>query len=84
MDYANALDNPHPNKHDYDQLVAIYSHLDSGTTIAQTPADIANADLSTPPQWGKLVKGSPGRGVSIFVRNFGGGNNVVTFVTWAK
>jgi len=28
MDYADALDNPSPNAHDYQQLEAIYSHLD--------------------------------------------------------
>ena len=33
MDYANALDNPNPNQHDYDELVSIYSHLDSTTTV---------------------------------------------------
>ena len=28
MDYADALDNPSPNAHDYQQLETIYSHLD--------------------------------------------------------
>ena len=85
MDYADALDNPHPNSHDYAQLETIYnSHNDGFTTVAPMPSDVANADLSTPAQWGKLVKGSPGRGVSIYVRDFGGGNKVITFVTWAK
>ena len=28
MDYADALDNPSPNAHDYQQLDAIYAHLD--------------------------------------------------------
>ena len=28
MDYADALDNPSPNSHDYQQLNTIYSHLD--------------------------------------------------------
>jgi hypothetical protein len=34
MDYANALDNPAPNAHDYSQLEAIYAHVDSTTTVA--------------------------------------------------
>lgn len=84
MDYADALDNPDPNRHDYDQLAAICSHLDGSTTIASMPADVANADLATPMQWGRLVKGSPGRGVSVNVREFSGNNRVITFVTWAK
>lgn len=39
MDYADALDNPSPNAHDYDQLETIYnSHLDSSSTVASAPA----------------------------------------------
>lgn len=34
MDYADALDNPKPNAHDYSMLEQIYNHLDSTTTIA--------------------------------------------------
>ena len=84
MDYADALDNPDPNQHDYDQLASIYAHLDSTTTIASMPADVANADLSAPAQWGKLVKGSRDHGVSTYVRDFGGGNRVITHVFWVK
>lgn len=40
MDYTNDPDGPpsneHPNQHDYDQLVTIYSHLDSTTTVGQS------------------------------------------------
>ena len=32
MDYADALDNPSPNQHDYDQLQTIYAHLDGTST----------------------------------------------------
>jgi hypothetical protein len=51
MDYTNDPDggaggasstdpsNEHPNQHDYDQLVTIYSHLDSTTTIASATGD---------------------------------------------
>lgn len=36
MDYTNdPSSNQHPNKHDYDQLESIYSHLDSVTTVGQ-------------------------------------------------
>lgn len=40
MDYANnpATDNTHPNGHDYAQLAAIYSQLDSFTTIGAAAA----------------------------------------------
>jgi hypothetical protein len=42
MDYTNdPTTNQHPNQHDYDELVTIYSHLDSFTTIgaADGPAN---------------------------------------------
>src|SRR5215218_8049977 len=48
MDYTNdpsgtlgtngTLSNEHPNPHDYDQLVTIYSHLDNTTTVAPASA----------------------------------------------
>ena len=85
MDYTNdPSTNQHPNKHDYDQLVSIYSHLDTSTTVGQAaPAQgrpqVGN-DMST---WGTRVEGSKTAGHSTYVRDFGGGNTVITFVTWA-
>ena len=38
MDYANALDNPHPNAHDYDMLKTIYAHTDSSSTVSSMAA----------------------------------------------
>jgi hypothetical protein len=39
MDYADALDNPSPNAHDYQQLETIYnSHVDSTSTLGAVPA----------------------------------------------
>jgi hypothetical protein len=38
MDYADALDNAHPNAHDYEQLETIYAHLDSTSTVSSTQA----------------------------------------------
>ena len=39
MDYSSALDNPHPNAHDYQQLETIYNgHLDSSSTVGSTSA----------------------------------------------
>jgi hypothetical protein len=71
-----------PNQHDYDELATIYAHLDSTTTIGSLPASVANADVSTRAQWGKLVK-TRGR-EQTFERDFGGGNKVLTLVIWAK
>jgi hypothetical protein len=82
MDYSDALDNPHPNSHDYAQLETIYSHLDSSTTIAAMPAGFANADVHAKENWGEKV--SDNGKTAIFVRDFGDGNQIFTFVFWAE
>lgn len=84
MDYADALDNPSPNNHDYQQLETIYAHLDSSTTIASAPAGFANADVHAQENWGTKVSESANGRSAIFVRDFGNGFKIFTFVTWAK
>lgn len=86
MDYANdSTNSQHPNAHDYEQLEAIYSHLDSTTTVGSTarslPAAVANAEVDVPAQWGREVHVA-GR-ASVYVREFAGGHKIITFVTWA-
>ena len=84
MDYSNALDNPHPNSHDYAQLETIYGHLDSTSTVAPLSASFRNADLRSRAAWGRRVhSGSDGR-TAIFARSFGGGRWIFTHVTWAR
>lgn len=85
MDYTNnPTSNQHPNQHDYDELVAIYSHLDTSTTIgAAAPSGAAGAVLDNPSQWGQLMKVSHGGKTQTFERDFGNGERVVTFVIWA-
>jgi hypothetical protein len=85
MDYTNNPGtNQHPNQHDYDQLQTIYAHLDSTTTVGSMPADVAGADLSAPNQWGKIIKRSAdGRG-ALYLRDFGRGHKVFTFVYWVR
>jgi hypothetical protein len=83
MDYATALDNPSPNQHDYDQLVTIYgSHVESGSGSKTMPKGFQNADVHAQENWGTKVHESA-KG-AIFVRAFGGGNKVLTHVTWAQ
>jgi hypothetical protein len=84
MDYSNALDNPHPNNHDYQQLETIYAHLDSTTTIASAPPGFANADVHAQENWGTKVHESANGRSAIFVRDFGNGNQIFTFVFWAE
>lgn len=56
------------------------------------PGKCKNGAPATPPafdmplpsmeQWGKLVHTTPDGGQSVFVQDFGGGNKVITHVTW--
>ena len=49
MDYTNnPSTNQHPNQHDYDQLVTIYSHLDSTTTVASSISQSPSRGNSKP------------------------------------
>jgi hypothetical protein len=92
MDYTNNPGtNQHPNQHDYDELVTIYSHLDSSTTVATAsasaaalPRDMVEHDYNVRSQWGKLVKGSKNGLKEVYVLDFGQGHKLVTFVRWAE
>ena len=85
MDYTNdPSTNQHPNQHDYDELVTIYSHLDSFTTVGTSTAPVqGHAVGNAPRSWGKRVSGSARHGVATYVRDFGGGSKVITQVIWA-
>lgn len=88
MDYTNSPDsNQHPNQHDYDMLETIYAHLDTTTTLSQVTQKKFQApqvDFNDPKQWGKEVRRSSDGKVSLYIRDFGGGNKVLTHVFWAE
>ena len=97
MDYTNdPSTNQHPNQHDYDELVIIYTHLDTTTTVGQTlphgagqgagqaPPAMNDIDLAGPEQWGKVIRGSRAQGFTVHELDFGGGHKVFTFVTWVR
>jgi hypothetical protein len=84
MDYSNALDNPHPNGHDYDQLETIYAHLDSTSTVAPLSAGFAKADVGARSQWGAKVHEARDGRSAVFVRGFGDGRAILTHVIWAR
>ena len=68
MDYADALDNPHTDDHDNEQINAIYTaHNDAGTTTATTTA--ANGKVR------RVRK-------DLYVESFPNGAKVFTFVTF--
>jgi len=90
MDYTNnPASNQHPNQHDYDQLVTIYTHLDSTTTVSagirsKMPPAMNDIDFSSRATWGKMVWKSPDGHVALYVLDFGNGNKVITRVIWAN
>lgn len=90
MDYTNdpdgtisgQLSNLDPNRHDYEELALIYSHLDSTTTLASSPA-VSRASVDSPHEWGQLMRSTHHGRVQVFERDFGNGERIVTFVVWA-
>ena len=89
MDYTNdpsgtagtngTLANTSPNKHDYDELVTIYSHLDSITTIGQSSpvAVAARADDDD-----ELPADVVAHRYKSFIEDLGDGHQRVTHVFW--
>lgn len=80
------LSNEHPNQHDYDQLAAIYAHLDSSTTVGQlvnSRFNRSNGDLDEHPEWGKGVKRDGKGRTALYEKDEGDGRRVITHVFWA-
>ena len=94
MDYANALDNPSPNAHDYQQLQTIYSHLDTTTTVGFSVFNINGNgngngnefedDPDAPHNWGRLVSQSANGRSSYYENDHGNGNKRLTHVFWTE
>ena len=81
MDYtSDPSTNQHPDKHDYDELVTIYSHLDSSTTVGLVAPVSNHADAE---DWGRLVSSVHDGRQEMYIKDHGGGDATVTFVTWA-
>jgi hypothetical protein len=90
MDYtSNPLgppSNEHPNQHDYDQLVTIYSHTDSFSTVggasaaSTVPAAANRGSFNSRAEWGRLVEESPNGKLELWVRGFGSEAKMITFV----
>ena len=73
MDYADALDNPSPNAHDYEQLETIYNaHTDSTSTVSSTTATT-----------GPVIYRRDGLHSSYVVQDLGKGFRLHTFIHWA-
>ena len=93
MDYSNDPGNQGtPNGHDYDQLVTIYNHADTTTTIASgLPSTQGNVgfdisdrvDPENPATWGRPIGSRNGR-MNLFERKFGPDLKVITHVFWIE
>ncbi len=89
MDYTNIPNGPpqnvSPNAHDYDQLVSIYSHRDKITTVGQVVlSGSTNATGADVAEWGKSVKKDSRGKTSLFERDLGNGEKLLTFVIWVE
>lgn len=86
------LDNQHPNQHDYDEMTAIYAHLNStdsgggpGNGNGKKPKNVgANINLNNPSEWGLAVRQDAQGKNSLFVRNLPNGQVLITHVIWAN
>ncbi len=86
MDYSSdPTPNQHPNQHDYDQLEAIYAHLDSVTTLSQSNvSNRRDANHEDSGEWGKSRKRDARGRTSIYEQDLGKGEKVFTFVFWTE
>ena len=84
MDYSSDPNSTAPNAHDYSMLEAIYSHLDSITTVGATTTQRSRQVGNDRSSWGREVHRSSDGKHSTYVRNFGAGHLVITDVTWAN
>ena len=78
MDYTSDPDGPpsngHPNQHDHDQLVQIYTHTDRFNTLEAQPA-------SAPGNAPSFSQASRANG-SVYVDDLGNGARLITYVFW--
>jgi len=91
------LDNRHPNQHDYDVLTEKYAHLNGtddgkkpgngngkgGGKKKNKPAGVGvNVNLNNPSAWGQAVRQDAQGNNSLFERDLGNGQVLITHVIW--
>jgi hypothetical protein len=97
MDYTGDPDGPpsneHPNAHDFEQLEAIYAHLDGfnsyDASTADAPSEPGNGrgngnapeGFDNRADWGRQIKDNGN--VGLYVRELEGGQKLFTHVFWA-
>jgi hypothetical protein len=91
MDYTNDPDgggsygpsNVQPNGHDYDQLITIYSHTDSTSTVGSLSAVTPQDKENEPDAWGRLIRSSRNGRAHLYELDLGSGRRIFTHVFWA-
>ncbi len=87
MDYSSGPSSQKPNQHDYDQLMLIYAHLDSTTTVAATAvskAAVEKSDLNNRQDLGRRVFRSKNGLEEVYVKVYKDGSKIISFVTLAQ
>lgn len=86
MDYSSNLDNPEPNTHDYNMLQAIYSHLDSTTTLkfSTSVGRFFGDDPDAPYNWGRLIRQSQNGRASVYREDHPDGSFTIRHVLWTQ
>lgn len=75
----------HPNQHDYDELVTIYFHLDSISTLSFAAIQSnPYEDEDAPQNWGRLVSQSANGRSSTYERENWDGTKKATHVYWTE
>jgi hypothetical protein len=83
MDYTNQpAGNEHPDAHDYEQLLTIYNHLESGMSVNGSASSGAETG-DTPKDWGRPVHFDRQGRPDYFVLDEGNGQKKITHVFWA-
>jgi hypothetical protein len=90
MDYTNdPASNQHPNAHDYEELVNIYAHNDAFTTILSTvTTKLRNATAASVAdehtEFGTVTRRDAQGKPSVYEKDLGKGEKLVTHVFWAE
>jgi hypothetical protein len=92
MDYtSDPSTNQHPNQHDFDELVAIYTHHDSSTTIGTLMARaqgfltaLSVREDQGASEWGRVIGSDASGRPNVFAKDLGDGGKRITHVFWAE
>ncbi len=80
---ASSTVSTHPNAHDYELLASMYAHADTTSTVKASSASTSGSVGDERSSWGREVHRAADGSHSTFERDFGGGEKVITHVTWA-